>query len=525
MIRLAAIAGVFVIAVAVRWPSCGESFWVDELHTAWCIADSLDQVADRAAIGNQQPTYFHALYLWQFCLPASVIALYGTEAALRASSVLLTAASAAWLVAIVSGQPKHRQTSGRVPTVMLIGGIAAGLGLALEHNAIFFGTELRPYSAIIFLTTAALALANRLSQVNATSLDATAPAMRFRDVVPRVALHAIVLLSADIHITSLIVLAPQMMIFAISDVWRLRAVPHRRRVILLTHGVVGLAWIAWATVWSNSHADLWESRDQWNFFATADGWHDIWNMWPWGPLAAMPVAGWAMGRQRRGGAMRPPNGQHNVTTATLILAGVIASTLACYVLTAHAGIPLWHRRYLIAALPLLCAAMGWFIGAIDTSFHWRTALFAVGLSIACIGLLMYQQGTFATWRRGEFRVARRSENWKSAIELVRKLAVDGDRVWIDAGLIEQNGLPTLVADPQTEEYLRYVASGPYRLGERVQGVGIGRDAISSWLASAVADSVDPPRYLITRRRSRRMVELPAGITGYRFGSVTVLLRQ
>jgi hypothetical protein len=35
-----------------------ESLWVDELHTSWVISDNPDQVAARAAAGNQSPWYF-----------------------------------------------------------------------------------------------------------------------------------------------------------------------------------------------------------------------------------------------------------------------------------------------------------------------------------------------------------------------------------------------------------------------------------------------------------------------------------
>jgi hypothetical protein len=35
-----------------------ESLWLDELHTAWVIADSDEQLAARAQIGNQSPCYF-----------------------------------------------------------------------------------------------------------------------------------------------------------------------------------------------------------------------------------------------------------------------------------------------------------------------------------------------------------------------------------------------------------------------------------------------------------------------------------
>ena len=51
----AGIASVLVFAVAVifRVPSCHESFWIDELHSAWVVADGFADVSSRAAIGSQ----------------------------------------------------------------------------------------------------------------------------------------------------------------------------------------------------------------------------------------------------------------------------------------------------------------------------------------------------------------------------------------------------------------------------------------------------------------------------------------
>ena len=46
---------VFAVALLLRIPSCYESFWVDELHSAWCVWDNLADVPARAEIGHQSP--------------------------------------------------------------------------------------------------------------------------------------------------------------------------------------------------------------------------------------------------------------------------------------------------------------------------------------------------------------------------------------------------------------------------------------------------------------------------------------
>ena len=57
--RRVAIASIAVLAIAtaLRMPSCYESFWLDELHSAWTVWDGLSEVASRADRGHQSPFY------------------------------------------------------------------------------------------------------------------------------------------------------------------------------------------------------------------------------------------------------------------------------------------------------------------------------------------------------------------------------------------------------------------------------------------------------------------------------------
>src|SRR3954464_10090950 len=53
-----AAVGISLVGAALRIQPLSESLWLDELHTAWCAVGPLDDVARRAAIGNQSPLYF-----------------------------------------------------------------------------------------------------------------------------------------------------------------------------------------------------------------------------------------------------------------------------------------------------------------------------------------------------------------------------------------------------------------------------------------------------------------------------------
>ena len=134
---LIAATAVFAIAIALRMPSCYESFWLDELHSAWTVWDDLSAVTSRAEAGHQSPLYYQGLWLWKQLAGSS-------ELGMRLSSVLATALSCVVLTIGVA------RWSG-----VLSAGITAGMVLAIERNAIFFGTEIRPYAWILLLASIA----------------------------------------------------------------------------------------------------------------------------------------------------------------------------------------------------------------------------------------------------------------------------------------------------------------------------------------------------------------------------------
>src|SRR5206468_6541242 len=64
-----------LVAAALRIPPLRESLWLDELHTAWCAVGPLDEVARRAAIGNQGPLFFWLEWLFLGILGPSELSL------------------------------------------------------------------------------------------------------------------------------------------------------------------------------------------------------------------------------------------------------------------------------------------------------------------------------------------------------------------------------------------------------------------------------------------------------------------
>src|SRR5689334_3102124 len=56
------LAAISLFAAVLRLWQVGESLWVDELHTSWCLQAGFENVAERAADGNQSPLYFWVLW-------------------------------------------------------------------------------------------------------------------------------------------------------------------------------------------------------------------------------------------------------------------------------------------------------------------------------------------------------------------------------------------------------------------------------------------------------------------------------
>ncbi|WP_404310783.1 hypothetical protein [Neorhodopirellula lusitana] len=478
---------IFIVAFALRWPSCGDSFWLDELHTAWAVDGAWSDVGARAGIGNQQPIYFYLLWVWRQLLPVFAVDFYGIEASLRLTSVVMTSLSAGllcWLVFRRSGS--------------LIAGVVAGLMIGIESSAIFFGTELRPYAAIVLLSTCAMGLA-----------------MIPRDRVgsgDRFLLHAVVILAALTQVTSLVTLGWLLAWVIASDWISGRGTADRVRTFVSRHWMVGL-WIAGSAAWFFQHSSLWQSRSSWQSFANAESLVQLWELWPWMPVILVPAVIWGVSRMRRGYPVCS-KGESSIAMLGFVL---LISAISCFCLSYFGGVPLWHRRYLISGLPFLCGLSGILLGCVRTSDRqtWRELM--VGLmGAAYLLLLVSQQGTLNRLIHGQFQLTHRGEDWRRATRFLAKHKSSNEVVWVDAGLIEQSRYPTFVEEPGREAYFRYPVNGPYRMEA---AVGLGRDGLTAWLAQ------EDVKYLIRRGSGSRVNAKLVGIDVHGFGGVMVMIRK
>ena len=452
LVTWACALAVAIVAVVLRIPYCYESFWIDELHTAWAVWAEFDKVTDRAAAGNQTPLYFHGVWLWK--------AVFGpSEFALRMSSVLATSAAAALSVLGL----KH--VTGR-----LSAGLIAGAILTVESNSMFFGTELRPYSVVMLLSviatwTTALAIQAKDSKL----------AARYR-----LAVVVTVCLATLVHPTSVIVLGLLLAIVLGASgkgFTRIDAVS------------IIVAIVTLLLLMDSSLGETWARRGQWKAIARATSVSQFFLFWPWISTVVLPLAFGLI-------AIRKLSWRDTAVASVPMLVAILATGLI-FIASYSGWIYLWFWRYVIAALPLLA----WSAGAWATMlFPFRSKYLDVVLLLVIASVMI---GTL-TWRQGRFEkvkttngeskwtirpYAQRNEGWRSAVAFVNQRKQPGDEVWLDSALIEASVLQTksgakIETDtPDFYRYLLYPTSGPYAVAATPVSLHRARPTPGVWLVS------------------------------------------
>lgn len=433
---------VVMLAIFLRLPSSHESFWVDELHTAWAVSDSLSEAVDRAAQGHQTPVYFMAVWFWKQLVGEG-------ELALRLSSILAVAAAGGVLVVALA------RTAGT-----LVAGVLGGLILAIESNSLFFGTELRPYAWVILLASLAVACFARLWPAESRHGDRSAWA----------ALVILCVLAAVMQPTAAGVLAWLPLVLLVRWWWRSSSGAVRRwsrTDSVLAAVVVAASWVIWQTTLRQT----WGQRQIWAAFAAADHFRQVLRVWPWTSLVGVPLALVAAGRIVARSARRRDQARLLAGPAVVLFVSAIGVTMLYWLVARAEWLPVWHRRYFIAVLPLMAAGAGLsagsLSGALPASAAGRSGAWAAA---GCVIIaLAWQQGTAVGLWRLPGPLVRRGEDWRGAAAWIRSVRHRDDPVYVDAGLIESTLYlsPSAEAEPRLtaaqREYLSYPLRGPYRV--------------------------------------------------------------
>ncbi len=254
------------LAFAVGWPllTSLESLWVDELHSAWVIDGPWNEVASRAAIGNQSSLYFGCLKLFRdvaSTLTSTFEWSLPSELLLRLFSWLGWVA----MIGFVAYQHRHRSW-----TILIL-----SMWLWLDRIGSFYAIETRPYIWVAFLS---LLLMNSAIPVSKTPHK----------------IHWLWLLWAVLmfysHYTSLIVIALSMCGIFIDiylslpscERFRLRSIIQSRvfdAFIFLGFAAPGLFYLV----------KIGEGSQQWNSFAGDQSFRACFGLFPWFAWCCVPA--------------------------------------------------------------------------------------------------------------------------------------------------------------------------------------------------------------------------------------------
>jgi len=422
---------IFMLATLVRIPSCGESLWIDELHSVWCVWGSVGDVAERAIAGNQTPFYFWGLWFWKLCGGDS-------EWSLRLPSVLASSAAAAIVAIGVAMSSRCR-----------IAGVAAGSMLALESHAIFFGTEVRPFAAVMLMSAIAcwsMSLVELSRQWRWTWLIGST------------------LVAASIQPMSIGAFAWLIAIALVSETKFAKSIAIHwvgsPRILL-----VAVALILIPTIYFGSRVLMtaWRYRAQWQTVGDAVTWQDVWRIWPWTAFLVVPL-GLATISLAAGGK-REGLWRYRMAFAAIMIT-------ITYWLVAVSGIaPVFHRRYLAACLPMLAWAAGDAIGvcvrAIRDHAAWRhREWFAVTIAMIPIAWVFWPHLAHLGSATSDVALVRRGEDWRGASQFLGS-HFDGRPVRLLPGLIETNRLLDSTGEAATDAqaYLSFPFRGPYRVND------------------------------------------------------------
>jgi hypothetical protein len=511
---------VFAFATLVRLPATTESLWLDELHSAWAVWGDFGDVRQRAAMGNQSPTFYWLLWAWHQ-------AFGDTEPALRSLSVIFSSLAAAVTAAGVT------RLTGNV-----VAGAIGGLFLAIEPNAIFFGTEVRAFAPVMLLT--------------AIACWAWVSTFRSSSRLPVRALLACVGLATMIQPMSLGLLAwPPIELF-----WRRRHSLHLnpRRMLLVAIATLASAWAGWV-LFGKVLTTAWQHRYEWQAAMPTGPATTILTVWPWaiGMIAVAVTAALLAMHLNRSADRRAATDEDHCPSeharigpwdpGWLAPASLAMGATALYWSLSASGVaPIFHRRFMVGVVVLMAWAFGVATHQLMTSLGRirrgrfgrqgdRPAVRKVvqwGLPIALL-LWSLLCGVRVATNPEAYARPLRSEDWRGARELIAQYP--NEPVWLAPGLIETQRLLS-GNDPNEIAYLTFPLQGPYPLG-RVEPISLRPGAVDDALRTRLA--AGHPWWAVLRASPRQRgidwangVALRAGgkaelsFESYPFGRLTLI---
>ncbi|HEX7937724.1 MAG TPA: glycosyltransferase family 39 protein [Gemmatimonadaceae bacterium] len=411
------VTAIAILVAASRAWQARESLWLDELHTAWAAGGALSQVAHRSEIGNQSPLFFWVEWFITRFLGAS-------ELTLRLPSIVAATAMPVALFATV------RKWTGSPWLALLPGWL-----YAVDPQAIYFGTEARPYALIQLLAVLHV-------MVFAAAVERPSAGKRVTLVAGMAALFYL-------NYTAVLLLGAEIVFWL---VWRRghRDASHNWNPFALDAGALTLVSLgALPTL-----REIAARRDNWASFVTQ---RPLWQgmlMAPWAWTAVALVV--LVTAVRRFTPATPANASRSRALA-LTMAWLGVPVLIAWTATETDVARLLHPRYLAAAAPAAVVLIALAVSMVP----WTRARIGISMALVIVAPVL---GRFPAELRSHGRlISYREDDWRAAIAAFNRTAGhERDPVLVRSLLIESDGL-SAPPDSSLAAYCLYPVTSLYRL--------------------------------------------------------------
>lgn len=419
------LGAVLFVGLVMRSAQMRESLWLDELHTAWAISDSLAEVAPRARMGNNSPLYFYLPWL-------TTGALGNSELAIRLPSLL----TGLTLIGVVYGVA-YRWTGHRSMALM-----AAALA-TLDRNFLFYSLEARPY--VLVQTLGVLHVMTFWCLIHRPSVPL------------RAAWIAGAVLLFYLHYTAVLLIPAELGYYIIARFGLRDRLAYRGHALMVDLTLVVLAYLP-----ASGHLMLVASRrESWQWFVARRPFWSVLSVFPLTTYVVLPlVVAMIVGLLRRVGRRWPWLAPIDYRLLLLVSCWLFVPLGIAWVSTQSDLARLLFRRYLmvVSVAPLLLSAL---IGSLCPNRAAR-----IGVAALVVGVGLYTVGPMPRLLRDGRWVNHGDEDWRGAVQSLNADGLhSGLPVFVSPGLIEAESLPATDQGERAElsEYCLLPVRGIYRL--------------------------------------------------------------
>ncbi len=420
----------FALAAGLRLFVLTQPLWLDELHTAWVVDTSLDQVSTRAAAGNQAPLYFWLTWLITQAAGISPISLRLSS---FTSNLLLIALAARFVF-------KWTNSMAAILCVVLL--------MALDPLMVFYATEARPYGL--------LQLAGFIQIVIFWDF--------WREVTqggtnPRAWVRVMLLAACSaalfyLHYTSALLLAAEaaFVLTGLCLSW------HRNRPLWGTLSKCLASFVLTVLFCALSAGPLrlvFARRDQWFEISSAAGLlHEIWPslVFAVGMPSAIGGLVWLSGR-----CVGQVKESFQIELLSLFATCALVPIAIVCVADRIGLLPLAHSRYVVISFVAMFVFAAVSIGNLKSgSARWTLA------AIVLVSIVVTNPLVRSLVKTGELTAFRR-EHWESPIQQINALETEATSpVFLLANLFEDRDA---ARNHQTEfqDYLKFPVNGIYKI--------------------------------------------------------------